>query len=100
MRVYNLSTTEQVYRGRPIKPNGGSADFPDLTVVPARDLANRNLAFGSLPKNWGPMQSPPQSVPASAVKRALPVGRVPVEVVAPAVRTEEQTPEETEKKKF
>ncbi len=55
MLVYNLTSNEVHYMGRPIPPNGGSLEFPSMTYVPTRDLAlqkNKVLAFGSLPAWW------------------------------------------------
>ena len=70
MRVYNLSQGEITYKGKKIPPNGGSAEFQDLTFIPNRDLALQDakiLAFGSLPKWWKVEQALKATVPVAAV---------------------------------
>lgn len=55
MRVFNLTRSTITYRGKPVPPNGGSSEFPDLDVVPPRDMELQDkkvLSFGSLPSWW------------------------------------------------
>lgn len=68
MRVYNLSDRVQVYKGKPLAPNGGYGEF-QLSYIPPRDLNNKNLAFGSLPDGWKPAQ--PKEEPAPVVRNGL-----------------------------
>jgi hypothetical protein len=52
MRVFNLTDTTKIYKGKPIPPNGGFVDFPGLDFIPTRDRAleeKRILSFGALP---------------------------------------------------
>ena len=52
MRVFNLTSETKIYKGKPIPPDGGSADFPTLSFIPNRDREleqKKVLAFGALP---------------------------------------------------
>jgi hypothetical protein len=86
VRVFNLGQSELIYKGRPIPPNGGSVDIPDLTFVPDRDRANKHLAFGSLPRGWKPPAPP--AAPVVEQKKAA-----PAPVKAPEPEAVEAVPE-------
>jgi hypothetical protein len=106
MLVFNLTEKELKFRGKPIPPNGGSNNYPELDpprgFIPNRDRkleAQKVIAFGQLPKWWVLEQSlkeqkGPFTIPQTArrddvrvevVKEKLAAGVAPALVLADAV---------------
>lgn len=86
MRVFNLTKTDHVYKGRTIPPNGGSLEYGEI-FVPDRDLALEKagiLAFGKLPTNWKPA-APIQILQPSSTVEVKPVVETKLEAVAKVV---------------
>lgn len=89
MLVFNTSSKEITYRGKPIPADGGSLEYPGLIFIPNRDReleVNHLLSFGALPA-WFLRQKAIQK--AEEQKKIQAAAALPVTVTVTATEVAE-----------